>query len=232
MDKGSRRCWLLHRGPTLIAVTLGVAILAQGCVASPQGRTGWDQQTDTSQATQDDYSIWRQHRDSLAEDLPSAPEVATVREVTPETQRVAVSKCMQDRGFAQSPDGSYEVEVAQREVFAEAEYICFASFPVPNDYLDGYTEDQWSMIYDHLVGPFAECVEHHGFEFPSPPSREVFLSGPRSWSPQTDLYPLVVGAVSDGRFESPELFFEEVCPMTPPESVLYSGSGSETSAPS
>ncbi|MCK0111804.1 hypothetical protein MWU75_06595 [Ornithinimicrobium sp. F0845] len=121
------------------------------------------------------------------------------------------------------PDGSFSIHRSQQQQFDLDRYVCIASYPIGEIYLEPYDRGQWEALYDYWVAEFLPCLASNGFEVADPPTKETFLAAPEAWHPVGDrgLRDQLSAAEAQGRISSSNEFLAEVCSVSPGESVLY-----------
>ena len=155
------------------------------------------------------------------------PEVAVVRETTPEESPQVMASCLEEAGWSPTlhPDGTIEVgpfTPEQEEAYNLADYICGEQYPVAEVYTTELTQEQHRMVYEHTRDEFRPCVEALGIHLGELPSLEAYLADPhQDWI--GDITGQVKQAVSDGRIDYPNEWLVR-CPARPPSDVLYGAS--------
>lgn len=159
--------------------------------------------------------------------ITDPPEVAVVRETTPEEYQQAVASCLEESGWSPTlhPDGTVEVgpfTPEQEDAYNLAEYICGEQYPVADIYTTELTQEQQLMVYEYTREEFIPCVEGLGIHPGELPSLEAYLADPhQDW--MGDITGQLKQAVSDGRIEYPNEWLV-LCPPRPPSDVLYGAS--------
>lgn len=154
-------------------------------------------------------------------DITHPPEVEVIREISPGESQKVYEDCLQAAGWKQHPDGSFEYPAEQEAAFNLASYICTAQYPIAPRYLQPLTDEQYTLVYDHLVNEWIPCVESYGLTVAEPPTRERYLAAPtEAWSPQADVEQQVARLISQGTFTSFQDFYK-ACPAAPSNEELY-----------
>ncbi|WP_256839348.1 hypothetical protein [Ornithinimicrobium faecis] len=156
--------------------------------------------------------------------ITDPPEVAVVRETTPEEFQQVMAACLEESGWSPTlhPDGTIEVgpfTPEQEDAYNLADYICGEQYPVADVYTTELTQEQQRMVYEHTREEFIPCVEGLGIQLGELPSLEAYLANPhQDW--MGDITGQLKRAVSDGRID----YLNEwlvLCPPRPPSDVLY-----------
>ncbi len=153
-----------------------------------------------------------------------------MRTISPEESKEVVDVCLREKGYTQLPNGSFTNPPEQREQFRLDLYICTASYPIGQKYLQPLDEQQWLLLYDDWIAEFIPCLRAAGVNLEPPPTRETFIAAPWEWNPSysPDLSRQIRAAVREGRFESRQEFLTKVCPVSPGDDVLYGGASSSS----
>lgn len=156
--------------------------------------------------------------------IDDPPDVVPIRYVTPQEADRYYHECMAEQGWKAEPDGSYVSTEEQAEAINLSDYVCLASYPIPAEYLQPLTDDQWAYLYDYWIETTLPCFAEHGLEVRDVPSRATFLGAPYNWNPISAVsdHEVETKVVQAGKAESVNDFFATVCPGPDPE-VLRRG---------
>lgn len=207
----------------------GTGLLAAALVALAACSQGSEPAVETSSSANQGEAnqLYADRAGSLAREygIQDPPQVDIVRTVTPEETDQVHANCMQEAGWPAVvlTDGGVEYDYAaeQEQEFNLALYTCLVQYPPEPQYLGGMDEQQWSIMYDHLVNVFVPCAEREGFDVGEIPSRETYLAQPdgQKWFPGSQIARTITSGGSD-RYTDVEQF-QEVCPPTPDPEDLY-----------
>lgn len=156
--------------------------------------------------------------------ITDPPDVAVVRETTPEENQQAIAACLDESGWSPTlhSDGTIEVgpfTPEQEDAYVLAHYICGEQYPVADVYTAELTQEQLRMVYEYRQEEFLPCVEQLGIRLGPPPTLESYLADPhQDW--MGDINDQLRQAVGDGRIDSPNEWLVR-CPPRPPSDVLY-----------
>lgn len=147
--------------------------------------------------------------------IEDPPKVEPVRQITPAESMDLINECLVERGWTMS-DGTFTYPDEQDEAFRTDSYICTASYPIRQEYLQPLDDTAWENIYDYWVAKTLPCLRGEGIEATNPPSLETFMAT-RSWTPDDrHVRQQVEDLVSQGKYPSTEYVFTTVCPVSPP----------------
>lgn len=214
--------WSVTTGGTTRALTLaGVALAAlTGC-------TTQEDPTATADAPSSPGTQVQSRDRAEALGITDPPEVAVVRETTPEEYQQVFASCLDEAGWNPTlhPDGTIEVGPfthEQEEAYNLAVYVCGEQYPVADIYTTELTQEQHRMVYEYTREEFIPCVEGLGLHPGALPGLEAYLADPsQDW--MGDMTGQLKQAVSDGRIEYPNEWLVR-CPPRPPSDVLYGAS--------
>lgn len=211
---GSRRRW----GPLLRGGLLSLAILLlAGCTAPDEGTLP------SSSANPDSTTFLT--TTTVPEGATTSTTVPVVTVTTTENfvrfihpnewTDIRVS-CMAEEGWTvtTSPDGGVFFPKVTEEQAAEMEKasdLCGERYPVDPKYLQPFTREQLTILYDWHVNTTIPCMEAEGFTGFDPPSLESFIETyeQEAWSPYSDVF---------GQIEQRG---GTACPELPPIEVLF-----------
>lgn len=154
--------------------------------------------------------------------LEGEPEpVDLIREVSDAEYMPMQAECLTAAGFPPDSVGdaySWEVPAAQADAFTMADYRCAAQYPRFLAYLQPYTDEQMTLIYDWVAEHTIPCYAEQGHHVTGMPSLEAFLDQYRTtqtwWLPQDGMDEIT--------FEERQTL-ERACPRLPSQEVLYGG---------
>ncbi len=154
--------------------------------------------------------------------------VAVIREVTPDEAGRVHAECMTQAGWPASVDEfgvvDYSFPLEQETSFNQGYATCLGQYPIEAKYTVPLTLAQYGVIYDHLVKETIPCLSDLGYEVETPPTRDVYIATAESadvYLVNKAIYDEVVDDVDTGRWVSPDEVFQQVCPILPPDGVLY-----------
>lgn len=99
-------------------------------------------------------------------------------------------------------------------------YLCRVRYPPMERYLQPFTDDQWTIRYDHWTVEYLPCLVGEGVDVDSaPPTLEVFLSDPFAWRPVLESEAAVTTWSQRTGLSRSDL--DERCPPEPPLDILY-----------
>lgn len=151
--------------------------------------------------------------------IEDPPEVEPTREVTPAESKAVVDECVVERGWPMDEHGGFSYPEEQSAAFDIDYYVCIASYPIRQEYLQPLDDAAWSRIYDYWTTTTVPCLRDEGLEVAEPPTRETFLAS-RAWTPDdSSVRRQVEDLVAQGRYPGVEHVFTQVCPVSPPEDV-------------
>lgn len=152
--------------------------------------------------------------------IEDPPQVDPIREITPAESKEVHDQCLVERGWVMS-EGGFTYPADQRQAFFLESYICIASYPIRQEYLEPLDEAAWGRIYDYWVSETVPCFRAEGLDVSEPPTKETFLEG-RAWTPDSDyVRSQVEERVQQGEYPDTEHVFTTVCEVTPPPEVRF-----------
>ncbi len=224
MPVRARAAGVSGRRTSLLGGVLVLSCAAAGCVLASCGSAA-EQPHGDDVSSSNNANRWEEDLAAVAEaaGITDPPVVTPVRTVSPEESKAVVDDCLVERGWSIDPDGSFSIHRTQQEQFEFDRYVCIASYPIGEIYLEPYDQRQWEVLYDYWVNEFIPCLASKGFDVVDPPSRETFLAAPEEWHPIGDrgIHDQLSAAEAEGTIRSSNEFLAQVCPVSPGEDLLY-----------
>lgn len=112
-------------------------------------------------------------------EVADPPSVDIVRVVDPDEQLDLVAECMQEEGWPATAvkDGGlqYQNIPEQKSAMDEAFYVCFAQYPLAEEYL-AVGEEYYKELYAYYTKELKPCLERQGVEVSEPPTWDSWMA--------------------------------------------------------